>query len=84
MAASKLQAKLVSGRAARAQPITRVTAVTFAQGGSLQEFAADGDRFPTTILNLMSKPTASVTSADIAVLMAIAPAGHRRHVRGHP
>lgn len=71
MAASKIQANwaAVSHNAVN---ITKVTAVTFSQGGSLQEFAGDTDRYPTVLLNLMSKPTASVTSADAAVLMGIA------------
>ena len=72
MAATKLQANW-SGVAHGTNTITKVTAVTFAQGGSLAEFAGDVDRFPTVILNLMTKPTASVTSADVALLMGIAP-----------
>ena len=72
MAASKLQANW-TGVQLGSTPITRVTAVTFSQGGTLLGFAADLDRFDTVMLNLMSHPTASVTSADIAVLMAIAP-----------
>jgi hypothetical protein len=55
--------------------ITRVSQVSFSQGGSLATFAADGDHYPTVVVNLMSKPRASVTSADAATLMGIAP-GH--------
>ncbi|MFO0892157.1 MAG: hypothetical protein U0790_23840 [Isosphaeraceae bacterium] len=54
-------------------PISRVTRVTFSQGGSLASFAADGDRYPTVLVALMNRPRASVTSADPAALMAIAP-----------
>ena len=53
--------------------ITRVSQVSFSQGGSLATFAADGDHFPTVVVNLMSKPKASVTSADTATLMGMAP-----------
>jgi len=72
MAASKVQANW-STVAHNAVPITKVTDVTFGQVGSNQEFAGDGDRFATLVVNLMTKVTASVKSADIAVLMGIAP-----------
>ena len=72
MAATKLQANWTAvsfGEAA----ITRVSQVTFTQGGSLTAYAADGDRFPTVVVNTLSKPRATVTSGDAAALMAIAP-----------
>jgi hypothetical protein len=72
MAATKLQANWAAVSHG-STPITRVTSVTFAQGGSLQEFAGDTDRYPTALVNLMNKPSASVTTADIAAVMAIAP-----------
>jgi hypothetical protein len=72
MAASKIQANWTTV-AHGATSITKVTAVNFSQGGSLAEFAADLDRYPTVLVNLMSRPTASVTSADNALLMGIAP-----------
>src|SRR5262249_45105492 len=53
--------------------ITRVSQVSFSQGGSLASFAADGDHYPTVIVGLMNKPRATVTSADTATLMGIAP-----------
>lgn len=72
MAATKLQANW-TGVAHGSTTITKVTAVTFNQGGSLQSFAGDNDRYNTVVVNLMNKPTASVTSADIGLLMGIAP-----------
>lgn len=71
MAATRLQANWANvGHGSQA--ITKVTAVNFSQGGSVAEFAGDVDRFTTVIVNLMNKPTATVTSADIATLMGIA------------
>jgi hypothetical protein len=72
MPASKLQANW-SGVAHGSTTISRVTQVSFSQGGSLTSFAADGDHYPTVVVNLMNKPKASITSADTATLMAIAP-----------
>lgn len=72
MAASKLQANWTAVAFA-SSTLTRVTACSFSQGGQLVEFAADNDRYPTVLANLMSRPTASVTSADVGALMAIAP-----------
>lgn len=72
MAATKLQANW-SGVALGATSFTKVTAVTFSQGGSLQMFAGDVDRYDTVAVNLMNKPTASVTSGDVATLMGVAP-----------
>lgn len=72
MAATKLQANWTAVSHG-STPITRVSQCSFNQGGSLQTYSADGDHFPTVITNLMSNPSASVTSADTAVLMAIAP-----------
>jgi hypothetical protein len=72
MAASKLQANWTAvshGTTA----ISRVTQVSFSQGGSLATFAADGDHYPTVVVSLMNKPSASITSADTATLMGIAP-----------
>lgn len=72
MAATKVQANWASV-AHGSTTITRVTSVNFNQGGSLASFAGDGDRFDTVICNLMNKPSASVTTADAAVVMGIAP-----------
>lgn len=72
MGATKLQANWTAVAFA-SQSITRVTSCTFAQGGQLAEFAADDDRFPTVLANLMSRPTASITSGDVGTLMAVAP-----------
>lgn len=72
MAATKLQAGW-TGVQHGSTSITKVTAVTFSQGGALQAFAGDNDRYDTVVVNLMNKPTASVTSGDIGTLMGIAP-----------
>jgi hypothetical protein len=55
-----------------ATAITRVSQVSFSQGGSLATYAADGDHYPTVVVNLMSRPKATVTSSDTAALMGIA------------
>ena len=72
MAATKLQANW-SAVAHGTTTITRVTQVSFSQGGSLASFSADGDHYPTVVVNLMNKPRASVVSADTATLMGVAP-----------
>lgn len=72
MAATKLQANWTAVSFGSA-PITRVSQVSFTQGGTLSPYSGDGDHFPTVIVNLMNKPRATVTSADAAAIMAIAP-----------
>jgi hypothetical protein len=69
--ATKLQANW-SSVSHGTTPISRVSQVTFSQGGSLASYAADGDHYPTVVVNLMSRPRATVTSADTATLMGIA------------
>jgi hypothetical protein len=54
-------------------PLTRVTSITFDQGGELIEFAGDNDRYPVVIANPMNRPRCSITSADVATLMGITP-----------
>jgi hypothetical protein len=53
--------------------LTRVTSVTFSQGGQLIEFAGDNNRYPVVIANNINRPRASITSGDVATLMGIAP-----------
>ena len=53
--------------------ITRVTAVTFSQGGELIEFAGDNNRYPVVIANNINRPMCSITSGDVATLMGISP-----------
>jgi hypothetical protein len=53
--------------------LTRVTSVTFSQGGELIEFAGDNNRYPVVIANNINRPRCSITSGDVATLMAIAP-----------
>ena len=53
--------------------LTRVTSVTFSQGGELIEFAGDNNRYPVVIANNMNRPRCSITSGDVATLMGIAP-----------
>lgn len=53
--------------------ISRVTSVMFSQGGELLEFRGDNDRYPVVIANNLNRPRCSITSGDVATLMAIAP-----------
>lgn len=53
--------------------LTRVTSVTFSQGGELIEFAGDNNRYPVVIANNINRPRCTITSGDVATLMAIAP-----------
>ncbi len=53
--------------------LTRVTSVTFSQGGELIEFAGDNNRYPVVIANSINRPRCSITSGDVATLMGIAP-----------
>lgn len=53
--------------------LTRVTSVTFSQGGELIEFAGDDNRYPVVIANSINRPRCSITSGDVATLMGIAP-----------
>lgn len=53
--------------------LTRVTSVMFGQGGELIEFSGDNSRYPQVIANSMNRPRCSITSGDVAALMAIAP-----------
>jgi hypothetical protein len=71
MAATKLQLNW-TGVAHGAQAITRISTVSFSQGGTLLEYAGDNDKFNTVVVNGVAKPTASLTSSDTAVLMGIA------------
>ncbi len=54
-------------------PGTRVTSVTFSQGGELIEFAGDNNRYPVVIANSFNRPRCSITSGDVATLMGLAP-----------
>ncbi len=53
--------------------IARVTSVAFSQGGELIEFAGDNNRYPVVIANNINRPRCSITSGDVATLMAINP-----------
>ncbi|WP_165221931.1 hypothetical protein [Aquisphaera insulae] len=72
MAATKLQANWTAVSHGTTT-ITRVTQVSFTQGGSLSSYSADGDHYPTVIVSLLNKPGAKVTSSDTATLMGLAP-----------
>jgi hypothetical protein len=52
---------------------THVTQVTFAQGGKLIPFMGDANKMPVVIALQSMTPTASITSSDVASLMAIQP-----------
>lgn len=56
-----------------AATLTRVTSVTFSQGGELIEFAGDDNRYPVVIANNINRPRCSITSGDVAGLMTLAP-----------
>jgi hypothetical protein len=71
MSATALQLNWISVQHA-STAITRVTSVTFSQGGELIEFSGDNARFPQVITNNVSRPRCSVTSGDVATLMGIA------------
>jgi hypothetical protein len=72
MAGTALQINWTSVEFAAA-PITRVTGVSFSQGGELIEFAGDDNSYPVVIANNINRPRCSITSGDVATLMAIAP-----------
>lgn len=54
-------------------PFSRVTSVTFSQGGELIEFAGDDNRYPVVIANNINRPRCSITSGDVATLMGLSP-----------
>ncbi len=84
MAATKLQANWTAVSLGTTS-ITQVSQASFSQGGSLASCSADGDLYPTVVVNLMSRPRASVTSSDTATLMGIAPGTwHVRLLQRHP
>lgn len=70
MAATKVQANWTNVSFATTA-ITRVTACSFSQGGSLVGFGGDTDLYKTVQASLTSDPSASVTSADTGKLMGI-------------
>jgi hypothetical protein len=51
-------------------PITRVTTMSFGQGGSLIKFKGDIDIFTSIVANVDNEPHASLTTADVGTLMA--------------
>ena len=53
--------------------ITRVTSVTFSQGGELIEFAGDNNRYPVVIANNFNRPRCAITGGDVATLMGLTP-----------
>lgn len=71
MAASRVQANWTDVSHGSTD-ITRVSAVSFDTGGSIQTYSGDNNRFPVLVANLMNNPKASVTTADAAVVMGIA------------
>lgn len=58
------------------QVFTGVSQVAFDNGGSLAKFAADGDKYNTTVVNDFNDPSASLTTADLAAAYAC-PVGTR-------
>ncbi len=49
-------------------PVTRVTSLTFSQGGSLISFAGDNARYAQVVANNMNNPSCTITSGDVATL----------------
>jgi hypothetical protein len=72
MAATALQLNWTNVQFASTS-LTRVTSVTFSQGGELIEFAGDNNRFPVVIANNICRPRCSITSGDVATLMSVTP-----------
>ncbi len=72
MSATALQLNWTSVQFASTS-LTRVLSVTFSQGGELIEFAGDNNRYPVVIANNINRPRCSITSGDVASLMALAP-----------
>jgi hypothetical protein len=72
MAATKVQANW-SSVSWNSTSITRVTSVSIGQGGNLLKFKGDTDIYPTVIAALDIEPHASVTTADVAVIMGFTP-----------
>lgn len=72
MAASKIQLNW-TGVAHGVTSITKVSSVSFSQGGALLEFSGDTDKFSTVVVNGVAKPTATITTADIGTVMGISP-----------
>jgi hypothetical protein len=51
-------------------PMTGVTSVQFATGGSLLKFAGDGDRYSTTVVNDFNDPVVTVQTADLMAVLS--------------
>jgi hypothetical protein len=77
MAASKLQmnwsAVGFTPTSGTLVAITKVQDVQFDPGGSLKDYMGDADKFPTTVVNDMNRPKATVQSGDIATIQALVP-----------
>jgi hypothetical protein len=53
--------------------ISKVQEVQFDPAGTLKPYAGDGDRYPTTIVNDMNNPKATVRGGDVATMQGLAP-----------
>lgn len=51
--------------------LTRVTQLTFSQGGEAIAFNGDNDRYDSVIARNVSRPSCSMTSGDVATLMSL-------------
>ncbi len=67
MAATGLQLNW-TGVSHNGQAITRVTSVSFDEGGELIEFSGDDNRYPVVLARNVSRPKASITGGDVALL----------------
>lgn len=53
--------------------IIKVQECNFDPGGSLKDYMGDVDKYPTTIVNDMNKPKATVQTGDVATVQALTP-----------
>lgn len=76
MAATKLQLNPTSVVFAASgggnTTLTKITSVDIDPGGSLITFSGDNDRYPTTVVNAMNNPRASLRGGDIATYQGLA------------
>ena len=72
MAATDLQVNWVDVEFA-STPINRVSNVTITPGGQILTYSGDNDRFPVVAVNASNQPRASVTSGNVAAIMALVP-----------
>jgi hypothetical protein len=55
--------------------ITRVTAITFDQGGEVIAFNGDNDKYDSVVARNVSRPSCHITSGDVATIMGLSGSG---------